>query len=350
VELLFINHRDPYHPQAGGAEEILYQVAKRLVGKGVSVTWLSENAGRAPTCLDGLRFVRRGNTFTLHLYAPMYVKRFDVVVDSVAHAVPFFSYLAVRKKSVALVHHVHQDVLGYELNPFYSSMLRFLERRIKDYSHVISVSCTTRKQLVERLNVDPRKITVIHSGVDHSVYKPGGKFGEPVVLWLARLKNYKNPLDSLRILRRMKVKAKLLIAGGGDLEAQIREAVKGFDNVSYLGRVGPEKVGLYQGAWAFLSTSFIEGWGMTVVEANACGTPAVAYSTGSLPEVIREGENGFLVDYKDYDRAAKLLDYLLEDEDTMRYYSKKSYDHSLQYDWDKTAEKYHGFLRSIAGV
>jgi len=114
-----------------------------------------------------------------------------------------------------------------------------------------------------------------------------------------------------------------------------------------LGRVNEEKkIELYQKSWVILSTSFIEGWGMTIVEANACGTPAVAYKTGSMPEIIKEGKNGFLVDYKDYDKAAEVIDYIL-DESVMNKLSKSSLEESLKYDWDKTAKEYEDYLRTI---
>ncbi|MBP1357360.1 MAG: glycosyltransferase family 4 protein, partial [Sulfolobus sp.] len=111
------------------------------------------------------------------------------------------------------------------------------------------------------------------------------------------------------------------------------------------GRVSEEeKVKLYQGSWVVLSTSFIEGWGMTIVEANASGTPAIGYNRGSLPEIIKDGINGFIVDYKDYDKAAQKLEYILEDEGVMKELSKKSYESSLQYDWNISAKKYYKVL------
>ena len=80
--------------------------------------------------------------------------------------------------------------------------------------------------------------------------------------------------------------AKLVVAGRGDLERETRVAVESVGGVFLGGVSEEEKLRLYQSAWVVLSTSFIEGWGMTVVEANACGTPVVGYATGSIPEII----------------------------------------------------------------
>jgi len=106
LDLLMVNHRDPLHPKAGGAEQVLYEVGKRIARMG-RVTWLAESVkGRKEReVLEGIQILRRGNGFTLHLHSIMEARRHDVTIDSVAHAVPFFSHL-VNERTLALVHHV----------------------------------------------------------------------------------------------------------------------------------------------------------------------------------------------------------------------------------------------------
>ncbi|MCG3110133.1 Trehalose synthase [Metallosphaera sp. J1] len=162
------------------------------------------------------------------------------------------------------------------------------------------------------------------------------------------MKRYKNPLDAIQMFRRLRRRATLIIAGGGELEGEVRCAIQGESNIQYLGRIPEEKkVELYQRAWVVLSTSFIEGWGMIVIEANACGTPVVGYARGSIPEIIQDGVNGFLVPYKDLDAMARRVEYLL-DEGVMREFSRASYQTSLKYDWEKTAEQYYEKMREVA--
>lgn len=346
MKLLFVNHRDSLHPKAGGAEEVLHEIGKRLVKMGIDVYWLSErfNGSNERCFIDGIKIIRRGNPLTLHVYSPFEVRHFDVVIDSVAHAVPFFSQF-FNKNTIGLVHHVHQDVVEFELNPLIARVVKLAERGLKYYKHLISVSETTKQELIERFKIDENRITVIKNGLDHEKYRPGNKFSTPTVLWIGRLKKYKNPLDAILIFRRLKVKAKLYIVGDGDLKNEVKSAIGNDPNIVYLGRVSEEeKVKLYQGSWVVLSTSYIEGWGMTIVEANASGTPAIGYNRGSLPEIIKDGINGFIVDYKDYDKAAQKLEYILEDEGVMKELSKKSYESSLQYDWNISAKKYYKVL------
>ncbi|MCG3110132.1 hypothetical protein L3N51_02429 [Metallosphaera sp. J1] len=180
MKLLFVNHRDVYHPQAGGAENVILEVAKRLVKRGVDVSWLSEAVGSPPNTVEGVKLLHAGNQVSLHLHSLRFAREYDVVVDSVAHAVPFFSYL-VNRKSIALVHHVHQEVVKYELNPLTALLVRQLEKGVRGYPWIISVSNTTKRDLVS-LKVDPSRVTVIHNGIDHSLYRPGEKSSTPTIL------------------------------------------------------------------------------------------------------------------------------------------------------------------------
>jgi glycosyltransferase involved in cell wall biosynthesis len=346
LNILLVNHRDPFHPQAGGAEVVLLEVGKRIARKH-NVTWLAESVPSrvSEEIYENIRIKRRGNKYTLHLYSLFEAKNYGVVIDNVAHAVPFSSWL-VNEITVAVVHHVHQDVLMYELDPFLATIIKALEKGIKYYRFIVAVSNTTKRDLVTRLKVDESKIHVIYNGVDHEKYRPSEKSVKPMILWIGRMKKYKNPIDAFRIYKRLKKKPELVIAGTGDLSNEVAMFASKY-GARYLGKVSEiEKINLYQKAWLVLSTSFIEGWGMTVVEANACGTPVVAYATGSMPEIIKDGVNGYLVPYKDYDYAARIIDSILE-EDTIKELSRRSLIESMKYDWDKTAEE---FLKVIEGV
>ncbi|EZQ02248.1 glycosyltransferase family 4 protein [Candidatus Acidianus copahuensis] len=340
---LFINHRDIYHPKAGGAEQVLYEILKRFP---INTYWLSEKVKGKPSYeqLDNIKFIRKGGKVSLHLYSPLYAKKAEVVVDSVAHAVPFFSYL-VNKNAIALVHHVHQQVVKYELNPILAELVKTAEKRLKSYKHLISVSNTTKQDLI-KLGIESEKIQVIYNGIDHEKFYPGVKSDVPMIFWIGRMMKYKNPLDIIEIKRKTKSKVKFVVAGTGELSEEFK-ILANKEGIKYLGRISEkEKVKLLQSSWMILSTSFIEGWGMTIVEANACGTPALGYNTGSIPEVIKPEKNGFLVNYKDFEMAAKIIDYISEDENIMKELSNSSYISSLQYDWNKTSKQYFDYIVS----
>jgi glycosyltransferase involved in cell wall biosynthesis len=354
MELLIVNHRDPFHPKAGGAEHDLYETAKRLAKMGVSVTWLSEEVSGRPKEeeLDGIRLMRRGNELTLHLYAPLEARRHEIVMDSIAHAVPFFSFLT-NDCAFAKIHHVHQLVLDYELPWYLSKPVKFAEKFSRFYKKVVVPSHATMEEAVRLLKVRRERVTVIPEAVDLEKFRPGEKSPEPFVLWLHRMKKYKNPLMAIQAFdlareKGLSKEVKLVMVGGGDLEPLVREEARRRDYVVYLGRVSEEeKVRLLRQAWVFLSTSFIEGFGLSVLEASASGTPTIAFAVGSLRELIKEGVNGWLVGYGDVEAMAGKLVQAFSDYSALKKMWESSRNEAEKYSWDRTARMYYDFLKSF---
>lgn len=342
VRILFVNHRGPGHPQAGGAEEVILNISKRLVDRGIDVSWLSEHIDSLPDYdeVEGIKVLRRGSKASLHLHSLLEARKYDAIIDSVAHAVPFFSNLTNRR-TVALVHHVHQEVLPLELGRVKSAPIRLLERGLRFYNRFIAVSETTKRDMNRFFGIPPNRVSVIRNGVDHNKYRPGLKDGEPFILWIGRLKKYKNPLDAIKIARKAKVR--LIVVGTGEMEEEVRKESEGL--VEYMGWVSEEeKVELYQRAWVVLNTSFVEGLGMTVIEAASCGTSAVAYDRGALPEVVKDGKTGFVVPYKNLERATDAVRRVIRDPEPLW---KSAHEWSLEFDWDRAVEGYVEVIKSL---
>ena len=169
---------------------------------------------------------------------------------------------------------------------------------------VHAISASTRDDLIAR-GFAPGAIRVIYPGVDTARYAPAASVpreGEPAFLYVGRLKRYKQVDTAIRALARVRASAprsRLWIAGTGDdrsrLEREARHAGVA-DAVDFLGYVSEDrKLELYRRAWAVVLPSLKEGWGITNLEAAACGTPAVAADNSALRESVREGETGFLV-------------------------------------------------------
>lgn len=121
---------------------------------------------------------------------------------------------------------------------------------------------------------------------------------EDYLLFLGRIHHDKGAGEAIQIAR--KAGMKLIMAGIIQDEAYFKEQIEPFldgDQVKFVGPVGPElRDKLLGSALGFIhSINFNEPFGLSVVEANACGTPVVAFNKGSMPELISDGENGFLV-------------------------------------------------------
>jgi glycosyltransferase involved in cell wall biosynthesis len=200
-----------------------------------------------------------------------------------------------------VAHHHHLD--PSPLNPLIEGrVMRAVER-------VVVGSEFARRQAVTELGVPAEQFSVVPYGVD-ARFTPGPRplalrrhweLGEgPVVLFLGGLKARKNLfllLDLWAEVARACPPARLVIAGSGPLRRRLeqRAAAGGTGGIVFTGYV-PErdKVDYYRLADVLLFPSALEGFGLAVAEAMACGLPVVASNRGSLPELVVDGEGGFL--------------------------------------------------------
>jgi glycosyltransferase involved in cell wall biosynthesis len=223
-------------------------------------------------------------------------------------------------------HHHHLDPSWF--NPL-------IERRVIQASdRVITVSEFSRRQLVAELGVDGDRVDVVPNGVDER-FGPaprdldrGRRLGiaaGPVVLWLGGLKPRKNLPFLLEVWRDVvaaRPDATLLVAGSGPLEPSLRRRAVELGlarSVVFAGRIAEtDKVGCYNLADVFVSTSALEGFGFTVAEAMSCALPVVVSNQGALPELVVAGEGGFVCDSGNLEEFGRSLLRLLADEELRR--------------------------------
>ncbi len=362
--LLWVNHRDPRHPEAGGAERRMIEICSRLVRRGWDVTLVAERppGSRGEEVIDGVRVVRVGGRVGVHLYSLLTAAvsggHYDVVVDDIAHAVPWFSRLVTRTPVVAQVHHVHSLVLPYELGGFWSKALSLAERSAAHvYSHFITVSWSTKKVMVEEWGVEESRVAVIPNGVDSSRYTPTWSEAErPTILWLGRVKRYKrvhHVVAAYRLVRRRVSDAVLVVAGAGDWLPQVRRLARRLgvdDGVVFTGRVDEEeKIRLLRSSWVIVSTSIAEGWGLTVTEAAACGTPAVAYDVPGLRDSVVDGVTGILVRDGDIAALANAVVRLLVDDEERWRMARNARRYAEALDWGRVTDWFSRVLSLVAG-
>jgi len=223
-------------------------------------------------------------------------------------------------------HHHHLD--SSPLNPL-------IERRVLEASErVVTVSEFSKRQLTSELGIPGDHIETVPNGVDER-FAPGpadvglrARYGlgpGPTVLFLGGLKRRKNLpllLDTWREVARVRPEATLVVAGDGPLANALRRQVQTLGlaaRVVFTGRV-PEaqKVAHFQLADVFLFPSELEGFGLAVGEAMSCGLPVVSSDRGALPELVIDGQGGFVCRAGDRDALAAATLRLLEDADLRR--------------------------------
>jgi glycosyltransferase involved in cell wall biosynthesis len=367
VKILVFSWKDIKHPWAGGSEVNIQEQAKRWVEEGHQVTMFTTRFKGLPRrdWVDGIDVYRAGGRFTIYLLAPIAYLLFlrhraDVILD-IINGIPFFTPAFSRRPIVALVHHVHTEMFVIELGPVVGRFGRFVERYLVPLLYrnkpFICVSESTASAMRTKLyKGDMLDITVIHNGISLDHYHPGrySEFERPTVLYLGRLKKYKQLPTLIRIMVAVHGSvpdAELLMVGWGDAVVEAKEVTRragASDYIRYVGFVSDEeKCRYYQQAWVLATASMVEGWGLTVIEANACGTPAVAFDVPGLNESIVSGQTGFLA-ADEAEFVARLTE-LLTDDALRRSMAEGAGEWSSRFSWDAAAASSLEILKKAAG-
>jgi glycosyltransferase involved in cell wall biosynthesis len=345
----------------GGAEVFTYENARRWVKAGHEVTLFTSEF---PNCkreevVDGIRIVRSGGKYSVYWKAKKYYQKYfskegyDVVIDEI-NTRPFFTpqFVSSGEKIVALIHQLAKEYWFYE-TPFPISFFGyyFLEKRwLRNYVDIptVTVSESTRQDLID---LGFRKVFVVSEGLNFSpLDEVPEKEDYPVVAYVGRLKKAKRPDHAIRAFRNVREKipkAELWIVGDGVFRKDLERMA--FDGVRFFGGLsGEERRELVKKAWVLVNPSVREGFGLNVVEANALGTPCVAYDVAGLRDSVRNNETGLLAYAGNVDALADKVAMVLRDGALRESLSKNALNHSRQFSWDESAEEFLKTVRCLS--
>lgn len=359
-----VNWQDRLNPRAGGAEIHLHEVFGRLVARGHEVDLLCSGFPGAPprATVDGMEVFRVGGRHTFPFLARRHFDRHlrprnpQVVVEDL-NKVPVFTPRWGSTPVVALVHHLFGATAFREASFPVAAATWLLERplpRVFAGVPVVAVSGSTRDDLVARgFSFDA--IEVVPNGVDLELYAPDpvvAEFDRPTVLYLGRLQRYKGVdlvIRAVARLRALGVDLRFVVAGKGDdrprLEA-LAASLGVVDAVEFRGFVSEaEKVELFRRSWVHVLTSPKEGWGISVVEAGACGTPSVASDAPGLRDSVQDGTTGLLVPHGDVEALADALGRILADGDLRGRLGAGALRFAGTLSWDTAARRFEEILQ-----
>lgn len=353
-KVLIVNWRDIRNPEAGGAEVHLQEVSKRLVRDGFSLVQYSHAFPGAPASevIDGVETHRKGGGFLFNYTVWYGLRRWivrhgiDVVLDD-SNKIPFLLPLISPVPVLARFHHLFGTSIFRETDfarALYVYLFECLLGPVYRRTRVVTVSESTRVELAGK---GIRNVTIAPNAIDKDRYRvQAGLAKEPfLIVHIGRLKKYKRldlMLEAVAQVRKEIPEARLMVGGTGDyreaLEAKARELGLG-DGVRFLGRISEEeKVRLYAQAQVFVNSSLKEGWGLTTIEANACGTPVVATDVPGLRDSVRHGKTGFLVPFGDVGAFAKAILAILRDPALAATMREQSLAWAAEHDWDRAFE------------
>jgi glycosyltransferase involved in cell wall biosynthesis len=258
---------------------------------------------------------------------------------------PFFSPLWATGPKVVVMHHVHADMWRMVLPPRLATMGDVLERRVAPWlyhwSRMITLSPSSRDEMLE-IGFPPGNVEVVPPGVDPR-FSPGAeRTAAPSVLAAGRLvpvKRYDMLIRAVVEARRSVPDLTLTIVGTGPLRGDLEELVASLeagDAIRFAGWVSDDDLlDLYRRSWLVASASAREGWGMTLTEAAACATPAVATRIAGHADAVVEGVTGLLVD-DEQDLAAGIVS-VTTDAELRERLRAGALQHAQRFTWDATA-------------
>jgi len=372
LRVLAVNWRDRENPEAGGAETHLHEILERLAARGHAVTLLAAawpGAAREAR-YGGLRVLRAGGPLTANWALARLARRlarrepFDVVIEDV-NKIPFFVPMLLPHPHLLVVPHLFGGTVFRETNWLAGLCVYLPERwipRVYRRSRVLAISPSTKADLVRR-GLDPARIAVSFCGFDAGPYTlaaPPPRDAAPRLVHLGRLRRYKGThlvLAAFARIRRELPAASLDIVGGGPerpaLERLARRLGLG-DAVRFHGHLPlPAMVELLHRCHLFLNGSPKEGWGLTVIEAAACGLPCVAADSPGLRDSVEDGETGLLVPYGDPAAMAAAALALLADPARREAMGARAAARARSFSWDVAADEAEALLQALvaeAGV
>jgi len=244
--------------------------------------------------------------------------------------------ILIKKPSVKLictVHHTYYQQQKYIPFQKWKYLLYLLERKMyHNADKIITVSESTKEVLVKNYNVSPEKIVVIYNGVNFKIFKKIKSIKKipNSLLYVGRLDKRKGIdflVKSIPLVKNEIPDIKLFIIGKGKSREKLEKFVEENnleDNIKFLGFVPDDELPKwYNQCKLTIVPSVFEGFGITVIESLACGTPVVGTNTDGIKDIIKD--KNMLVKFGDKEDLAKKIVKLLENNQIKFNFKKNNY-------------------------
>lgn len=363
------------YPTVGGSGVIATELGKLLAEEGNEIHFITSSMPFRLDCVNPNIYYHEVETsyypvfkhppYDLALAAKMaeVIDREKLDILHVHYAMPHAISAILAKdiathdvKIITTLHGTDITVLG--MDKTFKTMIKY---GIEKSDKVTAVSNDLAKQTVEVLEVD-KEIDVIYNFINEDEYhKKDRDFlkkrynisdDEKVIIHISNFRKVKRVEDVIKTFSSIQktTKAKLILVGDGPESPTAFDLVEKLniqDDVMFLGRQ-KNISDLLSISDLLLLMSEQESFGLVILEAMACEVPSIATNVGGIPEVITHGENGYLVELGDTDRAAELAITLLNDSEKLNEISMQAYKRSKKIFHSKTIVKqYMDLYKSV---
>lgn len=356
MKILVINWQDIKNPFGGGAEVHMHEIFKRIASWGHQVTIFACEIDGEPLneTIDGIEIIRKGSRSTFNFGVPGYYKKhfehrdFDIVVDNI-NKIPFYTPLYVKKPLLGLSHHFFGTSIFREANFVAGSYVYFSEFLVNYVYKRIPFAVVSQSTLDEFISrgFNSDKFTIVPNAIAHEEFpmKVGEKYPNTTITYFGRLKKYKS-VDHLfyaftKIINEIP-EAELHILGRGDFRPTLEKIALELniaDKTKFFGFVSEEEKREYLGkSHLVVNTSMKEGWGITNIEANACGTPVLSANVPGLRDSVKVGLSGELYKYGNIGDLADRAINILTDTNKKRLLEEGAVEWASQFSWDESAK------------
>jgi len=292
-------------------------------------------------------------------FAPLRVGQYDLL------HFPYDSCIGIKRgKFVATIHDVIPLLFpnGRIRSPWKGLFKRILiPNPLKQIDHVLTVSESSKRDIMERLGVPEDRISVVYQGVEFDRFFPSRvphsdrKTNSPYIFCVAGDSLNKNVGTLLQAYANLpnflRGQYQLILAGDVQKSEHLPPLIQklGLEkHLEFTGIISDERLArLYQDAAVFVFPTLYEGFGLPVLEAMACACPVITSNTSSLPEVA--GDAGILVDPLDASALGAAIERVLTDQDLGKRLRNAGVRRAKQFDWDRTARQTVSLYRRVVG-
>jgi len=278
----------------------------------------------------------------------------DIIHETYYSALPVLNTKAVRVTSAYdMIHELYRDQF-----PNRDRTTQWKKKTFSRVDHILSISHSTKKDLVELFGIAKDKISVVHLGVDLSVFQTEKSKlminDKPYLLYVGSRSGYKNFAGFIKAFAsssQLKANFDIIAFGGGKLNSAEHSLIKQLDldstHVRQVSGDDQKLTQLYANAMAFVFPSLYEGFGLPPLEAMAAGCPVVSSNTSSMPEVVRNAGEYFYPNNIESIRTA--IEKVVFSEDLRRNLITAGYENIKSFSWQKCTTETLGIYHKLTG-